>query len=100
MPPFDSKETYIAAPAAVCITISLVLRFTGGQALEHHATRRASAVVDALARRMPATAHRKTAAGITEIALAHISLGELLLVLPHEICPADGVVVSGNGSMD
>jgi heavy metal translocating P-type ATPase len=161
-----SKETYIAALAALCVTASLILRFTvqprpifrdiplfvaliaggipvlidltrkllalefgsdllaglsvttsvvmgeylvgaivvlmlsGGEALEHHATRRASAVMDALACRMPATAHRKTEAGITDIALADISIGELLVVLPHEICPADGVVVSGNGSMD
>jgi len=78
----------------------VVLMLSGGAALEHYATRRASAVLDALARRMPTIAHRKTAAGMTDIALADIVLGERLVVLPHEICPVDGTVVSGHGSMD
>jgi heavy metal translocating P-type ATPase len=78
----------------------VVLMLSGGAALEHYATRRASAVLDALARRMPTIAHRKTSAGMTDIALADIVIGETLVVLPHEICPVDGTVVSGHGSMD
>ncbi len=78
----------------------VVLMLSGGAALEHYATRRASAVLDALARRMPTIAHRKTNAGMTDIALADIVIGETLVVLPHEICPVDGTVVSGHGSMD
>jgi heavy metal translocating P-type ATPase len=78
----------------------VVLMLSGGTALEHYATRRASAVLDALAKRMPNVAHRKTPSGVVDITLADISVGEVLVVLPHEICPVDGVVVAGHGSMD
>ena len=78
----------------------IVLMLSGGVALEHYATRRASAVLEALARRMPTNAHRKTDAGMTDVALADIVIGERLVVLPNEICPVDGVVVSGRGVMD
>jgi len=78
----------------------VVLMLSGGAALEHYATRRASAVLDALARRMPTIAHRKTRAGMADISLAEIVIGDKLIVLPHEICPVDGTVVSGHGSMD
>jgi len=78
----------------------IVLMLSGGAALEHYATRRASAVLEALAKRMPTNAHRKATSGITDIALADIVIGERLVVLPNEICPVDGVVVSGRGTMD
>jgi len=78
----------------------VVLMLSGGAALEHYASRKASAVLDALARRMPTVAHRKTAEGLANIALSDIVAGEVLVVLPHEICPVDGTVVSGHGSMD
>jgi heavy metal translocating P-type ATPase len=78
----------------------VVLMLSGGTALEYYATRRASAVLDALARRMPNVAHRKTPSGVVDISLSDISVGQVLVVLPHEICPVDGVVVAGHGSMD
>jgi len=78
----------------------VVLMLSGGTALEYYATRRASAVLDALARRMPNVAHRKTLSGVVDITLSEICVGEVLIVLPHEICPVDGVVVAGHGSMD
>ena len=34
------------------------------------------------------------------MALADVSIGDRLCVLPHEICPVDGVVVQGHGKMD
>jgi heavy metal translocating P-type ATPase len=77
----------------------VVLMLSGGQALEAYATRRASSVLSALAKRMPQTAHR---AGdhSSEVAIDEIAIGEQLLVYPHEICPVDGIVVAGRGSMD
>jgi heavy metal translocating P-type ATPase len=78
----------------------VVLMLSGGAALEQYATRRASAVLDALARRMPNIAHRKTTSGVVDITLNDISVGQVLVVLPHEICPVDGVVLAGHGSMD
>ena len=44
--------------------------------------------------------HKKTAAGLTDVALTDVAMDDLLVVLPHEICPVDGTVVSGRGSMD
>lgn len=78
----------------------VVLMLSGGEALESFAVRRASSVLDALARRMPSIAHRKSAAGLVDIPLPEIAVGDVLVVLPHEVCPVDGIVAEGHGSMD
>lgn len=78
----------------------VVLMLSGGTALEEFATRRASRVLDALAKRMPSVARRKKDDGFTEIALSDIQISDVLVVFPHEICPVDGVVVEGQGSMN
>jgi heavy metal translocating P-type ATPase len=80
--------------------VLVVLMLSGGAALESRAVSRAGDVLAALARRMPTLAHRKTPAGITDVPLAGVAVGDVLVVLPHEICPVDGTVVSGRGSMD
>lgn len=78
----------------------VVLMLSGGEALESFAVRRASSVLDALARRMPSVAHRKSDSGLIDIALSEIAVGDVVVVLPHESCPVDGLVVDGHGSMD
>jgi heavy metal translocating P-type ATPase len=78
----------------------VVLMLSGGEALEEFATARASSVLDALARRMPGTAHRKEPGGLVDVELADIRIGDQLTVLPHEICPVDGTVLEGHGIMD
>jgi heavy metal translocating P-type ATPase len=80
--------------------VLVVLMLSGGEALESRAVSRAGDVLNALARRMPSLAHRKTAAGLSDVALADIAVGDVIVVLPHEICPVDGTVVAGRGSMD
>ncbi|MFM8892873.1 MAG: heavy metal translocating P-type ATPase, partial [Planctomycetia bacterium] len=80
--------------------VLVVLMLSGGEALESRAVARAGDVLHALARRMPALAHRRTAAGLTDVRISEVSVGDTIVVLPHEICPVDGTVVSGHGSMD
>jgi heavy metal translocating P-type ATPase len=78
----------------------VVLMLASGQALEAYAVGRASSVLHALARRVPSVAHRRRGDAIEDVGLDGISAGALLVVLPHEICPVDGVVVEGHGVMD
>jgi heavy metal translocating P-type ATPase len=78
----------------------VVLMLSGGAALEEFATARASSVLDALARRMPGVAHRQDPAGMADVKLEEIRIADVLIVLPHEICPVDGVVIEGRGKMD
>jgi heavy metal translocating P-type ATPase len=78
----------------------IVLMLSGGTALEQYATRRASSVLAALARRMPRTAHRRAEARLVDVPVDAITVGDTLVVLPHEVCPADGTVTEGHGSMD
>ncbi|WP_435018678.1 heavy metal translocating P-type ATPase [Tundrisphaera sp. TA3] len=78
----------------------VVLMLSGGEALEGYAVRSASSVLDALARRMPSQAHRKRGDGIIDVPLDEVAIGDELVVLPHEICPVDGSVIEGRGSMD
>jgi heavy metal translocating P-type ATPase len=78
----------------------VVLMLSGGTALEGFATARASSVLDALARRMPSVAHRQGTDGTVDVSLEEIQIGDALIVLPHEICPVDGVVTDGHGKMD
>nr|WP_275440710.1 heavy metal translocating P-type ATPase [Corynebacterium freneyi] len=82
----------------------IVLMLSGGEALEEAASKRASATLDALAKRSPSVAHRLRGAdltdGVDDIHADEARVGDLLLVLPHELCPVDGEVVDGDGAMD
>lgn len=78
----------------------VVLMLSGGTALEELASRRASSVLDALAKRIPQIAHRKAGANISDVPLDAIAVGDVLVVFPHEICPVDGAVIEGQGKMD
>jgi len=80
--------------------VLVVLMLSGGEALESRAVSRAGDVLAALARRMPTVAHRKTGGLPADVLLGEIRLGDVIVVLPHEICPVDGTVVSGRGTMD
>ncbi len=78
----------------------VVLMLSSGVALESYAVRKASSVLDALAKRMPSIAHRKLDDQLTDIATEQVNIGDSLLILPHEICPVDGTVTEGSGTMD
>jgi heavy metal translocating P-type ATPase len=78
----------------------VVLMLSGGEALEAYAVRSASSVLAALARRMPSIAHRKRDGQVADVALDAVAAGDPLVVFPHEICPVDGTVLEGHGTMD
>jgi heavy metal translocating P-type ATPase len=78
----------------------VVLMLSGGEALEAYAVRSASSVLEALARRMPSGAHRRRDGILSDVPLEGVAPGDELVVLPHEICPVDGTVLEGRGTMD
>ncbi len=78
----------------------VVLMLSGGAVLELYAVRKASSVLEALAKRMPSVAHRKSGDGLSDITTDQVHIGDTLLILPHEICPVDGTVLEGSGTMD
>ena len=78
----------------------VVLMLSGGEALESFAVRSASSVLQALARRMPSLAHRRSEGQVLDMSLDEVTVGDTLVVFPHEICPVDGTVIEGHGVMD
>lgn len=80
--------------------VLVVLMLSGGEALEAYAVRSASSALEALARRMPALAHRKRDGSVEDIPIDQVSIGDVLVVFPHETCPVDGVVLDGRSTMD
>lgn len=78
----------------------IILMLSGGKALEEYALRRASSVLDALANRMPNIARLIVGEVVKEIDLSLIKINDHLQILPHDICPVDGVVINGFTSMD
>ena len=58
----------------------VVLMLSGGEAIEAYAVRSASSVLEALARRMPTQAHRKTNETIHDIPVDQVAVGDTLLV--------------------
>lgn len=84
--------------------VLVVLMLSGGEALEAYAVRSASSVLQALAKRMPNVAHRlpadREAGPFEDVALSEVQVDDRIVILPHDIAPVDGVVVSGQGVMD
>ena len=82
------------------VAVIVILMLSGGTALEQLASRRASSVLDALAKRLPQVAHRKCGGDLSDVPLGNIAIGNMLVIFPHELCPVDGVVVEGHGKMN
>ncbi len=78
----------------------VILMLSGGETLETYALRSASSVLRALAKRMPAIAHRREDARIVDVALDQIEVGDTVVIYPHDVAPVDGTVVEGNGVMN
>jgi heavy metal translocating P-type ATPase len=78
----------------------VVLMLSGGQAIEAYAMGRASSALEALARRMPSVAHRRSGDTLEDVPIDRIAIDDLVVVLPHEASPVDGVVVLGRSVMD
>ena len=79
----------------------VILMLAGGKSLEEVATRRASSVLSALAKRMPQIAHRVSSDESTvDVSTEAIEVGDKVVLYPHELCPVDGLVLQGSGGMD
>jgi heavy metal translocating P-type ATPase len=78
----------------------VILMLASGEVLETYAVRKASSVLEALAKRMPSIAHKQSDEDVLDIPTEQVNIGDTLLILPHELCPVDGTVLEGVGSMD
>lgn len=82
------------------VALIIVVMLVSGGILESYAVRRASSALSALAERVPTLAHRVFNDTHEDVKLDAVQIGDHLLILPHEISPADAVVVCGQGRMD
>jgi heavy metal translocating P-type ATPase len=78
----------------------VVLMLAGGETLEAFAVSEATSVLRALAKRVPTLAHRRKGGAFEDVPVADLVIGDEVSILPHEICPVDGDVVQGHGTMD
>ena len=78
----------------------VVLMLSGGRALELFAVAEATAVLRALAKRLPTLAHRRIDGGLRDVPVGDVVVGDEVTILAHEICPVDGIVLEGHGRMD
>ncbi|MGH9143282.1 MAG: heavy metal translocating P-type ATPase [Vicinamibacterales bacterium] len=78
----------------------VVLMLSGGKALEAYAVAEATSVLRALAKRVPTLAHLHKGSAFEDVAVGALQVGDEISILPHEICPVDGVVMEGHGRMD
>jgi len=61
---------------------------------------RTTELSDALARQVPRYAHRCEGDSVTDVPASALRVGDVLLVRPGEIAPADGVIVTGDSSFN
>ncbi len=80
--------------------VIVALMFSGGQALEDFAQRRARREMTALLRRVPRRAARYRDGRLEEVDLAALAVGDRILVRRGEVVPVDGIVWSEVAVLD
>ncbi|MCK7555933.1 HAD-IC family P-type ATPase [Chitinophaga sedimenti] len=78
----------------------LLFLFSLGHALEHYAMGKARKSIAALANLAPPTALVLRNGQTSEVGIAELVIGDIILVKPNTKIPADGVVVKGTGSVN
>ncbi|WP_421930821.1 heavy metal translocating P-type ATPase [Phenylobacterium sp.] len=95
----------IAAIGAVFLGASeegaaVVALFLVGELLEGVAAGKARASIQALTKLVPKTAFIAKGDGVVEVPAETLAVGDVILVRPGDRIPADGVIVSGPGSVN
>lgn len=85
---------YFEASAAI---ITLILM---GKLLEARARAKTSAAIEELIKLQPKTARIERAGLVVEIEVAQMEVGDMFIVRPGESVPVDGVVISGESSVN
>lgn len=78
----------------------IAVMLASGRALDAAAERRAAHDLRALLERAPRFARRRTGTQVTTIAVADVSVGDLLVVGPGEVVPVDGRVADAVAVLD
>jgi heavy metal translocating P-type ATPase len=78
----------------------VAVMLTGGAALEQFAVARARRELTALLQRAPRTVHRRAGGELVDVDVASIVLGDVVVVKPGEVVPADGIVGPGSAVVD
>jgi heavy metal translocating P-type ATPase len=81
-------------------SIIIVLMFTGGEALEDFAERRAKRELTSLLERSPLIAHRHDAYRTVDIPISEVAIGDTLMVKPGEVVPVDGKLITTDAVLD
>jgi heavy metal translocating P-type ATPase len=74
--------------------------YSGGNVLEDIAVLRAEHDLRALTDRAPRMAHRRLGAGIEDVPVGDVAIGDTVLVRAGEIVPVDGIVGAEHGVID
>jgi len=78
----------------------IAVMLTGGTALENFAVARARRELSALLKRAPRITHRRSGEDIVDVSVDDVALGDVLVVKPGEVVPADGVVTTSTAVLD
>jgi len=78
----------------------LLFLFSMGHALEHYAMNKARKSIAALAELAPKTALLKRNGKTKEVGIEELSIGDIIVVKPNSKISADGVVISGQSSVN
>lgn len=78
----------------------LLFLFSLGHALEHYAMNKAKKSIEALSDLSPKTALVKKGHQITETPIEDLKIGDVIVVKPNTKIAADGVIVTGNSSVN
>lgn len=78
----------------------LLFLFSMGHALEHYAMNKARKSIAALSELAPKTALLKKNGKTEEVGIEKLSIGDIIVVRPNSKISADGVVVSGQSSVN
>ncbi|MFZ0826798.1 MAG: cation-translocating P-type ATPase [Verrucomicrobiia bacterium] len=80
---------------------AIITLISSGHWLEARVSRRASGALEQLLRLAPRTARRKcSAGGETEVSVADLKIGDLVVLKPGDGVPVDGVVTEGDSAVD
>ena len=95
----------IASIGAICIgeypaAVGIMLFYRLGKAFEHYAVNKTRRSISELKRIRPEYANVEVKGKLKKVDPARLRVNELIIILPGEIIPLDGIVVDGMSSID